>query len=282
MCIYVGSVSQNTESDGQSTLDFVAADTVSGTYTGFYGLNGDDNLTFVAGTEVTETFMYGGEGNDTLTFSSGTTGTLSGDAGNDTISFNGSGNGTLLGGDGDDSLEGGAQNDFIDGGRGEDRVIAGNGNDQIFGGGRFDWLNGGDGKDTIEGGGGNDWIEGRAGKDLLSGGSGADTFYFLNPGDSGNTKQTRDVITDFNAGSATTTVDKINIGGIDAIEGGGFNTFTFVTNFTAAGQVRVTQSGDNTLVLLNTSGTSGAEIVIQLNNVTASNVTAADLEFFLL
>jgi Ca2+-binding RTX toxin-like protein len=289
MCIYVGSVVQNTDQNGNPTLDVVVDDTVNGTFDGFYGLGGNDDMTFIEGTigldtaPTTTTYMYGGEGNDKLTFSTGTSGTLSGDAGNDSISFNGSGIGTLFGGDGNDSITGGAQKDIIDAGRGEDVASGQAGNDVIEGRAGFDRLYGNQGQDTIDGGGSVDWITGGGAKDLLTGGAGKDVFFYFSPSDSGNTSTTRDVIADFNAGTATTAVDKINIGGIDAIQGGGHDLFTFVTgNFTAAGQVRVIQSGANALVQLNTVGTGGAEVVIQLNNVNAANMTAADFEFILI
>jgi Ca2+-binding RTX toxin-like protein len=285
MCIWVGSVVQVTEQTDTPTLDSNISDTVSGTNNGFYGLGGDDDMTFVQGTigldtaPVTTTFMYGGEGNDTLTFQSGTTGTLSGDAGDDTITFNGSGRGALFGGDGDDDIFGGAKGDYIEGGRGEDLMRGFGGADVMAGGAASDVIGGAAGKDTLDGGGGSDSLTGGGGRDVMTGGAGSDTFIFLSSSDSGNTSTTRDVVTDFNAGTSSTTVDKIFLS-FDAIEGGDYNGFTFVTGaFTAAGQIRVVQSGDNALVQVNTSGPSQPELVVQLNGVQASDVTAADVEW---
>jgi len=62
---------------------------------------------------------------------------------------------------------------------------------------------------------------------------------------------------------------------VDAVRGGVDNAFTFITgSFTAAGQVRVVQSGNNALVELNTAGADTAETRITLIGVQASTVTA--------
>ena len=85
---------------------------------------------------------------------------------------------------------------------------------------------------------------------------------------------TRDRITDFVHLS-----DKINLISIDAkAHAIGNNAFTFhgTLPFNGEGQVRVVQSGPNTIVEVNTTGTTGAEMTIQLDNVTAAALTAAD------
>ena len=81
-----------------------------------------------------------------------------------------------------------------------------------------DNLKGGAGADTISGGNGDDWIAGYGGADTLTGGDGNDTFAYLALGHAG------DHITDFNAGSSTTSVDRLQfdptafaIGDLDTI-----------------------------------------------------------------
>ena len=46
--------------------------------------------------------------------------------------------------------------------------------------------------------------------------------------------------------------------------------------FTAEGQIRAFQSGVHTVVEFNTTGTSGAEMSLQLDNFTAATLTVAD------
>jgi len=112
--------------------------------------------------------------------------------------------------------------------------LSGNpGNDQLFGLGGNDTLNGGDGADRLYGGGG---------KDILTGGPDGDTFVFTSIKDSGVTRATRDVITDFNH---IDDGDIIDLSAIDANitnTAGTNDTFNFLgtnVNFTgAAGELR--------------------------------------------
>ncbi len=74
------------------------------------------------------------------------------------------------------------------------------------------------------------------------------------------------------AGDGTTFADRIDLSAIDAIAGGGTanDTFAFIGTaaFTAAGQVRITALGaTDTLVEVNTTGASGAEMAIILKNI---------------
>jgi Ca2+-binding RTX toxin-like protein len=69
-------------------------------------------------------------------------------------------------------------------------------------------LYGADGADTLIGGAGNDTISGGGGNDILTGGAGNDVFQFnLNWTSQGGI----DTITDFNFGTSTTTVDRIDV-----------------------------------------------------------------------
>ncbi|MEK0083996.1 M10 family metallopeptidase C-terminal domain-containing protein [Benzoatithermus flavus] len=194
--------------------------------------------------------FVGGRGNDTLT-GTNVADHLYGDGGNDTLRGNG----------GVDTLRGSLGNDYLDGGSGSDFLDGGVGNDVLYGGiGNYrDILAGHAGNDTLDGGGGDDTIDGGLGRDRLTGGAGRDVFYFSSTQDS--LPSARDVITDFRHG------DRIDLSSIDAkLHTPGGQDFTFIGThaFTAEGQVRYAQSGGHTLVEVNTSGRSGAEMVIDL------------------
>jgi Ca2+-binding RTX toxin-like protein len=148
-------------------------------------------------------------------------------------------------------------------------------NDRLDGYGGNDTLVGLGGNDTLMGGNGDDEISGGALLDFLYGNAGADDFNYTALSDSGPTSGARDRIYDFQAGS-----DDIDVFAIDArASSTGNNAFTqFIgaAAFTAEGQVRWYQSGVNTVIEFNTTGTSGAEIQIQLQNFTAANLAAGD------
>jgi Ca2+-binding RTX toxin-like protein len=135
---------------------------------------------------------------------------------------------SFLGGGGHDTLRGLAGNDTLNGEAGRDLLEGGLGNDA---------LNGGDGEDTLLGG---------AGLDALRGGNGADLFRYQAVDDS--PLPTRDVIADFNPAQG----DRIDLGAIDAVPGGGDDAFVFIGTaaFTngATGQIRAMASGANTVI----------------------------------
>jgi Ca2+-binding RTX toxin-like protein len=165
-------------------------------------------------------------------------------------------NDSVVGDFGNNGIQGADGNDFIDG-------LSGN-----------DFLSDGSGNDVIKGGAGIDQLIGSSGADKLTGGTEADTFRYFNTADSGVGSVSRDVIADFVHGQ-----DKIDLESVDARVGTvGNQTFSFVGSaaFSAEGQVRVVTDGDHMLVQMNTSGTSGADSVIELTgniNVTATDFT---------
>ena len=158
-------------------------------------------------------------------------------------------------------------NDTLNGNGGNDILNGLGGNDTLNGGIGNDTLNGGDGNDTLNGGDGADFLTGGNGRDTLAGGSGADTFTFTNATAAGNGAGTgntnRDVITDFVQG-----VDKINLP-FDASSAAGAQAFTFIETaaFTGLGQLRYIQTGGNTIIEGNTTGTLAADFQIQLNGL---------------
>src|SRR4051794_12393772 len=174
-----------------------------------------------------------------------------GDAGNDFIS---SGNDT-------DFLRGSAGNDEIHAGNGADYVDGGENNDKVFGDGGNDILLGLSGNDTVDGGAGNDTISGGLGRDILHGGDGADKFVFISTADS--LPSAHDQINDFSLSSG----DTIDLSSIHS-----FLSTDFIGRaaFSAPWQIREGSAiGADGLVHatveVNTSGSSGAEMVIDLN-----------------
>jgi Ca2+-binding RTX toxin-like protein len=165
---------------------------------------------------------------------------------------------------GNDALNGSIFDDVLRGFAGNDTIKGNAGADTVFGDG---------GNDTLLGGGGSDRLTGGAGKDTQTGNAGADLFDFNKVTESSNTSSARDVVTDFGNGN-----DHIDLSTIDAIEGGANDHFTFrgTSGFSGLGQVRTVQSGDDTIVLVNTSSTAGAEMGIVLKGVVAADLTAGD------
>lgn len=135
-------------------------------------------------------------------------------------------------------------------------------------------LKGNEGANALDGRDGADTLGGGLGRDVLTGGAGADMFLFGRLQASA-IDETRDVITDFAQGA-----DRIDVSAIDARAGtpNANEAFAFIglAQFTAEGQIRVTQSGDDAIVRLNTTGVSAAESTILLRNVDAEDLTAAD------
>lgn len=181
--------------------------------------------------------------------------TLSGGNGHDTVSGL-AGNDMITGNNGDDTLFGGAGNDVLDGGNGIDTLDGGAGNDVLRGGNADDVLLGGAGNDTLDGGNGNDVLNGGADSDTLSGGLGNDVFTFT---DLGGT----DVITDFRRGQ-----DHIDLSGLDAITGGGRDSFSWIGSGAfdnTAGQLRSYSSGGSFFLAGDVNGDGVADFIIQTN-----------------
>jgi Ca2+-binding RTX toxin-like protein len=219
----------------------------------------------------------GGGGDDLLTGNTAAN-TLKGGSGSDTLN-GGDGNDRLYGftsanptGSTDaDTVNGGAGNDTITASNGADVIVGGAGLDIIGGNGGNDTVNGGDDTDRIDGGSGDDRLNGGLGidgltgglgRDVMTGGGEVDIFDFNAIAETGITGATRDVITDFNAGTSTTSVDRIDLSTI-----GGF---TFGGNLTAV------QAGAHVLIRLNTDADAAPEAIIQLSNVNLADVNAGD------
>ena len=189
----------------------------------------------------------------------GTTGDdrLLGSSGIDYI-YADAGNDVLFGYVGTDFLRGSFGNDSLDGGQGNDFLESGEDNDNLVGGYGRDILLGQSGNDVLNGGGDNDTVSGGLGADQLTGGSGADKFVFIAVKDS--TPTARDLITDF----SLTSGDVIDLSSIKVTGPLAFNSGD---PFTAVNQVRATAlPTGRTLVEVNTSGVSGAEMAFEINH----------------
>lgn len=200
----------------------------------------------------------------------------------------------VSGSDSNDSIIGTARTEILTGAAGDDILIGSGGADLISGdngndvldasastAGQNVVLSGGDGDDTMTGGAGDDVLQGFTGADRLTGGLGNDRFEFRFSNQLGATTVTTDVITDFTVapGTGTETVDRIDVSNIDASQAtAGTQDFTFIGTaaFTAEGQIRVRQSGNDTVVEFNTTGTGGADLVLVLSSVGAATLTGAD------
>ena len=245
-----------------------------------FGFDGDDNIIGGAGNDI----LMGGAGNDILIGNDGDD-MIMGDAGNDTI-LGGAGNDTIYGGDGDDMIWGHEGRDIIDAGAGNDVIFAsiGDGDDVINGGAGIDTIDfsaitanlvvnlgstgtgsaasAQTGTDTLSGienvigGSGDDTIIASNAVNILNGGGGNDTFVF-------NTAAAADGdrIEGFEPG------DKIDLRPIYASLNLGGTVADYITTeptFTAAGQLKLTIDGDDTLISGNTDADADAEFVIRI------------------
>ncbi len=228
-------------------------------------------------------FLDGGDGHDRLLGDRGAD-TLLGQIGNDVI-FGGSGADDLSGAQGNDTLTGGAGIDYLEGFEGNDRLKGGNAGDSLFGG---------VGNDFLMGGAGADYLNADQDSDRLAGGRGADTivlleltaardiiiFNRLSDSSTGTIAGTIDEIRYFDQGGLATD-DKIDLRAIDANPNkAGNQAFLFrgTGNFTApSGEVRLVESGGNTLVRVDIDGDGRSEMNFLVQGVIG--LTAGD--FFL-
>lgn len=155
----------------------------------------------------------------------------------------------------------------VAGGTAADRIKGGSSNDKILGGGGNDVIEGGAGKDRLEGGSGNDRLKGGSGADILAGNSGADRFVFKSAKES--TSSARDTITDFFRSQK----DKVDFSAIDArADKSGNQSFKFIDDKAFSGtdgELRVSKSGDGTLIAGDINGDKKADFSIFVDMVVA-------------
>ncbi len=217
---------------------------------------------------------------------------LQGGLGSDTLD-GGAGHDTLQGGGGDDMLVGGLGDDVIDGGAGVDTIsyavstesvvvnlsvttqqatgVAGRDTvinvENVVGSNYRDTIKGDAGNNVLNGGAERDALTGGGGADTIIGGSGADTFVFTSLSDSTVAIQGRDLVADFNPLQG----DRIDLRGIDAVQGGVDNAFSLVSNFTGiAGQLRVVVEGAGRYVVEgDVNGDKLADFAINVHSTVA-------------
>jgi Ca2+-binding RTX toxin-like protein len=193
--------------------------------------------------------LFTGSGDDNINVSAAITSTVYGYSGNDRI----------ISGRGNDILDGGDGNDVIYGDYSPSSLLH-----YLIGG--DDLLNGGDGNDLLNGGVGNDILVGGNGIDTLVGGLGNDKFVYRNINEAGDT------ITDFRTNKdvivLTDLLQSLGYGGGSSAISDGYVTWT--------------QSGNNTLVQIDSNGLSnGANFttLASLTNTVASSLSASSFVF---
>ncbi|MGO4485216.1 VCBS domain-containing protein [Rhizobium sp. 2TAF27] len=144
---------------------------------------------------------------------------------------------------------------IITGGNGNsvDNPTGGTGDDVLYGGGGNDTMFGLGGDDTLFGQDGNDTLNGGAGNNTLTGGVGNDTFFLQ------KFATTTNHMTDFNAGTNSTTVDRFQLD-----VGGGTFEFAVGNNNTNVDNVKVGNNG--------TINVAGTEVAVK-TDVSVTNAT---------
>jgi Ca2+-binding RTX toxin-like protein len=135
-----------------------------------------------------------------------------------------------------------------------DKVI---GFENARGGSAADLLIGSRGANSLIGGAGPDELVGLGGRDVLTGGTDNDIFFFDKLADSGTTKATRDVITDFYPSQ-----DRINLVKLEHSVGHHFQIINSDHFTHHAGQVRETFAHGDSLLAGDTNGDGKADFSI--------------------
>lgn len=261
---------------GNDLANIIRGNTAANTLNG--GL-GDDYLQGGDGVDI----LNGGDGQDSLDGGVGAD-RLTGGLGNDTYYVDNTGEVLIeLAGEGIDlvyssvtkTLAGNLENMTLTG----SDAINGTGNtldNQIIGNTGANTLTGGVGDDTLYGMDGADTLIGGAGRDYLAGQAGADIFSFAAGDLAGVTTATADRIYDFSHAQG----DIIRLNGIDAIDGGTNNAFTFIGTAAfsgVAGQLRYEVVGSDTTVYGDTNGDGIADLALALSG----NLTLVAGDFIL-
>lgn len=138
----------------------------------------------------------------------------------------------------------------------------------IFNGGNGgDAYQGGSQADTLNGGGGNNTLAGGGGADFLNGGAGNDTFVFASA--SNSTTTAFDTIDIFQAGTASSSFDVIDVSGLGLTGGYSGSTATAHSIWydSTAGKFFADTSGDTT-----------ADVAIKVNSLSGT-LNASDFDF---
>ncbi len=259
---------------GAGGADFLFGESGNDTLNG-----GADNDTLHGGGGVDS--IHGDEGDDTLIGRSGGDFLDGGVGGNDTADYTSSPAGVSVNlATGAASLGDAAGDTFssierLTGSALADTLIGTGVANILNGGNGDDILNGGSGDDNLLGGNDNDKLIGGVDKDTYTGGTGADQF-IVKVSSHSPVGALRDRVLDF----VKAQLDKINVDQIDGKTGtagvNGFDSFIGTAAFTAEGQIRFFQNSTTTVVEFNTTGVSGADFQIQLNNFTGATLDLSD------
>ena len=170
-----------------------------------------------------------------------------------------------------ENARGGAGNDFIHGNAAANVLESGGGTD---------WLLGYGGNDTLIGGSGVTALVGGSGRDILFGGTGADYFTFWKATDSGPTRATRDVITDFADGTDFISLDKFDANTTLANDQAFDFIGTDVAFSHAAGELRARSIATGEIVEGDVNGDGKADFSIEIVDA-AHTITWTGADFFL-
>ena len=126
-------------------------------------------------------------------------------------------------------------------------------------------------------------LTGGKGRDTLNGGKGKDVFAYRKPNESPVGAANSDQIVGFEPGTATTSVDKIDLSAIDANSTKGGNqgfAFRGTKPFNGPSQIRLLKSGANLVIQGNVNASLAADFEIVLKGMAskASLVTAKDFK----
>ncbi|WP_308813905.1 M10 family metallopeptidase C-terminal domain-containing protein [Sphingomonas sp. GV3] len=120
-------------------------------------------------------------------------------------------------------------------------------------------VDGSAGSEWLQGLGGDDRLTGHEGADVLTGGAGSDTFVYLTRTDSGNTRSSEDLVSDFSQAEG----DRIDLSALSVQRPLLFNGI----GTPAVGQVGVRYDNGETLVQINLSGSGAPDMIIRLTGL---------------
>ena len=121
---------------------------------------------------------------------------------------------------------------------------------------------------------GDDHITGGDGADVISGGSGSDVFIYTSTSNSGMAIGTFDVIKDFDAGTGSSGIDKLNLAGV--VQG----TFSYLGDetqtFSGAGDTQARFNSATKILEIDADGSGAADMQLELENVEIANLDLDD------
>jgi VCBS repeat-containing protein len=209
---------------------------------GFVDATGSDVANTMVGTNRAD-LLFGGRGD-----------TLHGGDGDDLL-FGDDGNDTLFGDAGSDVVIGGMGNDKLDGGDGDDSLFGDDGNNDIP-------LFGDDCNDILIGGLGDDYLQGDAGNDTLDGGAGNDTLVSDGDVDGDGIGDTFDYNLLSDRGTTGDSISGFQTGADDLDLHDLLSTFNGIapdhSNAFTGGYLHLAQEGNNTLVQVDSDGSTGS------------------------